>query len=51
MGYSIRFTPSFEKQLKKIKKKDRILFKRLATKLKEIKKNPDSFSALSVTSV
>ena len=41
MEYSIKFTPSFESQLKKIKKKDKILFKRLTSKIKEIKNKPE----------
>ncbi len=32
MEYNIRFTPFFEKQLKKFKKKDKILFERLIRK-------------------
>ena len=46
MDYRIRFTPFFEKQLKKIKKKDKVLFERLTRKLKEIKKNPEHYKPL-----
>lgn len=41
MEYQIKFTPFFENQLKKIKKKDNVLFERLAKKLKEIRQNPE----------
>ena len=46
MGYGIRFTPFFEKQLKKLKKRDKVLFKRLTIKLKEIRKNPEHYKPL-----
>ncbi|MFW6233305.1 MAG: type II toxin-antitoxin system RelE family toxin [Nanoarchaeota archaeon] len=36
----------FEKQLKKIKKKDKILFERLTKKIKEIYKNPTHYKPL-----
>jgi mRNA interferase RelE/StbE/toxin YoeB len=47
MEYRIRFTPSFEKQLKKLKKKDKVLFERLTKKLKEIRQNPEHYKPLS----
>ncbi|MFH1409186.1 MAG: type II toxin-antitoxin system RelE/ParE family toxin, partial [Nanoarchaeota archaeon] len=46
MEYYIRFTPFFEKQLKKLKKKDRVLFDRLGKKLKEIRNNPEHYKPL-----
>ncbi len=46
MDYQIRFTPFFEKQLKKLKKKDKVLFERLTKKIKEIKKNPEHYKPL-----
>jgi YafQ family addiction module toxin component len=45
-NYKLKFTPSFEKQLKKLKKKDKILFERLINKLKEIKQNPEHYKHL-----
>lgn len=46
MKYKIKFTPFFEKQLKKIKKKDNILFSRLVKKIKEIRNNPEHYKPL-----
>ena len=46
MEYNIRFTPFFEKQLKKLKKKDKPLFNRLTKKLKEIRQNPEHYKPL-----
>lgn len=46
MQYKFKFTPYFEKQLKKLKKKDKILFKRLGKKLKELRKNPEHYKPL-----
>ena len=46
MEYRIKFTPFFEKQLKKLKKKDKVLFERLTKKLKEIRKNPEHYKPL-----
>lgn len=46
MAYLIQFTPSFEKQLKKLKNKDKVLFERLTKKLKEIKENPEHYKPL-----
>lgn len=46
MKYKIRFTPFFEKQLKKLKKKDKNLFDRLTKKLKEIRRNPEYYKPL-----
>lgn len=46
MGNQIRFTPFFEKQLRKLKKKDRVLFERLVKKLKELRRNPEHYKPL-----
>ena len=46
MEYQFRFTPFFEKQLKKLKKKDKVLFERLVKKLKELRKNPEHYKPL-----
>lgn len=46
MEYQIKFTPFFEKQLQKIKKKDKVLFDRLSKKLKEIRQNPEHYKPL-----
>jgi YafQ family addiction module toxin component len=46
MEYSVQFTPFFEKQLEKIKKKDRVLFERLTKKIKEMRQNPEHYKPL-----
>ncbi|MBU3941423.1 MAG: type II toxin-antitoxin system RelE/ParE family toxin [Nanoarchaeota archaeon] len=46
MEYKIKFTPFFEKQLKKLKRKDKNLFERLTKKLKEIRQNPEHYKPL-----
>jgi YafQ family addiction module toxin component len=46
MEYQLQFTPFFEKQLKKLKKKDSVLFDRLGKKIKEIKNNPEHYKPL-----
>jgi mRNA-degrading endonuclease RelE of RelBE toxin-antitoxin system len=38
--------PLFENQLKKLKKKDKVLFERLIKKLKEFKQNPENYKPL-----
>ena len=45
-GYSIKLTPFFEKQLIKLKHKDKVLFDRLAKKLNEIRENPEHYKPL-----
>lgn len=47
MDYKLQFTPFFEKQLKKLKQKDVVLFKRLGNKLKEIRQNPEHYKPLT----
>jgi len=46
MEYTFRFTPFFEKQLQKLKKKDKVLFERLGKKLKELRKHPEHYKPL-----
>ena len=46
MGYEIIFSLFFKKQLKKLKKKDRLLFIRLTKKIKEISENPEHYKPL-----
>ena len=46
MDYDLKFTPFFENQLKKLKKKDKALFERLIKKLKELRKNPEHYKPL-----
>ncbi len=46
MEYVFKFTPFFEKQLKKLKKKNKVLFDRLGKKLKELRKNPEHYKPL-----
>jgi len=43
MEYSLKFTPFFEKQLKK---KDKGLYVRLGKKLKELRRNPEHYKPL-----
>lgn len=47
MEYRFQFTPFFEKQLKKMKQKDSVLFTRLTKKIKEIAENPEHYKPLS----
>lgn len=46
MEYCFKFTPFFEKQLKKLKKKDKVIFERLGKKLKELRQNPEHYKPL-----
>ena len=46
MEYQFQFTPFFEKQLKKFKQKDAVLFERLTKKLKEIIHDPEHYKPL-----
>ncbi|MBU0457019.1 MAG: type II toxin-antitoxin system RelE/ParE family toxin [Nanoarchaeota archaeon] len=46
MEYKIKFTPFFENQLKKLKRKDKVLFERLIKKLKELRQNPEHYKPL-----
>jgi len=47
MEYQLQFTPFFEKQLRKLKHKDKVLIERLAKKLKEIRQNPEHYKPLT----
>jgi addiction module RelE/StbE family toxin len=44
--YRILFTPSFERQLRKLKRKDAVLFERVTKKLREIRQYPLHFKPL-----
>lgn len=46
MEYWLHFTPFFEKQLKKLKQRDSVLFERLGKKLKDIRSNPEHYKPL-----
>jgi YafQ family addiction module toxin component len=46
MRYLIRFTPTFENQIRRIKKKDKILFKRVTKKIKDISRQPEHYKPL-----
>ena len=46
MTYAIRFSATFERQLSKVKKKDKKLFERLRKKTKEILNNPEHYKPL-----
>jgi YafQ family addiction module toxin component len=46
MRYEVFFTTTFEKQLKKIKKKDGLLFGRLKKKIQEIIEHPEHYKPL-----
>lgn len=46
MEYQFQFTPSFKRQLKRLKQRDAVLFERLTKKLKEIAQNPGHYKPL-----
>jgi len=46
MAYRIEFSVVFEKQLRKLKRKDKILFERLRKKIDEIVRNPKHYKPL-----
>ena len=46
MVYSIEFSDEFEKSIKKLKNKDKILFEQISKKLVEIVKNPEHYKPL-----
>ncbi|MBI4214973.1 type II toxin-antitoxin system RelE/ParE family toxin [archaeon] len=46
MTYSIEFSDEFEKSIKKLKKKDKVMFGRISKKLVEIIDNPEHFKPL-----
>ena len=46
MGYISKFSPQFGRTLKKLKKKDKILFERIHKKVEEIIDNPEHYKPL-----
>lgn len=46
MEYSIEFSEEFETSMKKLKKKDRVLFNQIQKKLIEVVKDPGHFKPL-----
>ena len=46
MAYSIEFSAEFDKSMKKLKKKDKIIFEQIQKKLIEIVENPEHFKPL-----
>lgn len=47
MAYSIEFSKEFEKSMKKLKKKNKVMFEQIQKKLLEIVKNPEHYKPLS----
>ena len=43
MEYSIEFSDEFERSIKKLKKKDKVLFEQIQKKLLEIVNNPEHY--------
>lgn len=46
MDYRIEFSDEFEQSIKKLKKRDRILFEQIQKKLVEIVENPEHYKPL-----
>jgi YafQ family addiction module toxin component len=46
MGYSIEFSSTFEKSMKKLKKKDKLMYDQIQKKLIDLVENPDHFKPL-----
>ena len=46
MTYNIEFSSQFEKSIKKLKKKDKILFNQIQKKLIDIVQNPERYKSL-----
>ena len=46
MDFSYRFSPQLDKQLRKLKKKDPVMFKRVEKKVLEIAENPEPYKTL-----
>jgi mRNA-degrading endonuclease RelE of RelBE toxin-antitoxin system len=46
MEYRIEFSASFEKSMKKLKKKDKVLFDQIQKKLIDLVQNPDHYKPL-----
>ncbi len=46
MSYTIEFSDEFDRSLKKLKKRDKVLFEQIQKKLIEIIENPEHFKPL-----
>lgn len=46
MPYSYKFSPQLNKQLRKLKKKDAVMYKRVEKKVLEIAENPEPYKTL-----
>lgn len=46
MAYTIEFSAEFEKSMKKLKKKDKVMFEQIQNKLIEIVQNPEHHKPL-----
>ena len=46
MAYQIEFSVQFEKSMKKLKKKDKVLFEQIQEKLIDLVQNPDHYKPL-----
>ena len=46
MEYTIEFSSQFEKSMKKLKKKDKILFNQIQKKIIDLVRNPDRYKSL-----
>ncbi len=46
MSYSIEFSDEFEKSMKKLKKRDKVLFEQISKKTNELIENPEHFKPL-----
>lgn len=46
MAYSIEFSKEFQKSMKKLNKKDKVLFEQIQKKLIELIKNPEHYKPL-----
>lgn len=46
MAYQIEFSIQFEKSMKKLKKKDKVLFEQIQKKLIDLVQNPDHYKPL-----
>ncbi|MBI2559403.1 type II toxin-antitoxin system mRNA interferase toxin, RelE/StbE family [Candidatus Woesearchaeota archaeon] len=46
MSYSIEFSTEFDKSMKKLKKRDKIIFEQIQKKLIEIVENPEHYKPL-----
>jgi len=49
MPYVYKFSPSLDKQLRKLKKRDLVLFSRIQKKVLEIVDEPESYKTLQYT--